>query len=305
MPLLPHVVLDTDTFNEVDDQFALAHLLLSPDALHLDAVYAAPFFNTRSQSPGDGMEKSYEEIHRLLDLVNPATRPQVFRGSSSYLPKDSRPVPSEAVEDLIRRALASKGEKLCVLAIGAATNIASALLAEPRIAENIRIIWLGGHGTGWPDNNEFNLRQDPAAARVLLESPAPLVLLPCQTIASHLITTVAELETHLEPFSKLGADLTHIVRTYSDNRPGWSKVIWDLAASAWMVQPAWVPTRRRPSPRWTDDLLWDTTPHPGGRTIEIAWAVNRDAVFGDFFAKVRNFGTKPSPHVAPVHKPVG
>jgi len=289
-PPLPHVVLDTDTFNEVDDQFALAHLLLSPETLHLDAVYAAPFFNSRSQSPGDGMEKSYEEIHRLLDLVRPSPPPPVFRGSTRYLPADGQPVPSEAVEDLIRRALALDGEKLFVLAIGAATNIASALRAEPRIAENIHIVWLGGHGTDWPHTAEFNLRQDPAAARTLLESAVPLVLLPCYPVASHLITTVAELENHLEPFSALGAYLTQIVRGYSDNRPAWSKVIWDIAASAWMINRDWAQTHTRPCPVLTEELTWDTTPRADARTIEIAWTVDRDAIFRDFFAKAQTAG---------------
>jgi len=44
-PAVRRVVLDTDTYNEVDDQFALAHLLLAPELVRLEAVYAAPFFN--------------------------------------------------------------------------------------------------------------------------------------------------------------------------------------------------------------------------------------------------------------------
>ena len=50
------MVLDTDTFNEVDDQFALAYTVLSKEKLKLEAVYAAPFHNSRSKGPGDGME---------------------------------------------------------------------------------------------------------------------------------------------------------------------------------------------------------------------------------------------------------
>ena len=37
------VVLDTDTFNEIDDQYALAYMLLSADRLNVKAIYAAPF----------------------------------------------------------------------------------------------------------------------------------------------------------------------------------------------------------------------------------------------------------------------
>ena len=54
------VVLDTDTYNEIDDQYALSYLVKSGDKLHLKAVYAAPFFNEKSTGPEDGMEKSYQ-----------------------------------------------------------------------------------------------------------------------------------------------------------------------------------------------------------------------------------------------------
>ena len=50
------VVLDTDTFNEVDDQFALAHLLLSQGQVDFEAVYAAPFAHSGS-TPARGWSK--------------------------------------------------------------------------------------------------------------------------------------------------------------------------------------------------------------------------------------------------------
>ena len=49
------VVLDTDTYNEIDDQYALSYLVKSGDKLHLKAVYAAPFFNEKSTGPEDGI----------------------------------------------------------------------------------------------------------------------------------------------------------------------------------------------------------------------------------------------------------
>ena len=55
-------VLDTDAYNEIDDQFAIAYLLRSRDKINVKAVYAAPFFNDKSQSPEDGMLKSYSGI---------------------------------------------------------------------------------------------------------------------------------------------------------------------------------------------------------------------------------------------------
>ena len=80
------LVLDTDTFNEVDDQFAIAYLLASPEKLNLKALYAAPFHNHHSESPGDGMLKSYEEIHRLLEQAGVNLFPEPIRGPKAIFP---------------------------------------------------------------------------------------------------------------------------------------------------------------------------------------------------------------------------
>ena len=73
------MVLDTDTYNEVDDQFALCYALCSPERLNVQAVYAAPFFNDRSNGPEQGMERSYDEIVRLLGKMG-HRRPLYIRG---------------------------------------------------------------------------------------------------------------------------------------------------------------------------------------------------------------------------------
>ena len=73
------VILDTDTYNEIDDQFALSYMVKSPEKLNVKAIYAAPFFNEKSTGPADGMEKSYEEILRLLILLEIAAFPHEIR----------------------------------------------------------------------------------------------------------------------------------------------------------------------------------------------------------------------------------
>src|SRR5210317_2218432 len=78
------MVLDTDTYNEIDDQFALVYALISPE-LDVRAVYAAPFRNKRSKGPGDGMQKSYEEILRVLDKLGRSPEGFAFKGSTRYL----------------------------------------------------------------------------------------------------------------------------------------------------------------------------------------------------------------------------
>jgi inosine-uridine nucleoside N-ribohydrolase len=178
-------VLDTDTYNEIDDQFAVVYAMLSPARIRLEALYAAPFENDRSTGPADGMEKSYDEIRRLLERL-PGPHPPVLHGSRSWLPAAASP----ASEDLIARARAGD-EPLHVLTIGAPTNVAAALQAAPDIAERIVVVWLGGNPRYWHEAVEFNVYQDMAASRVLLDSGVPLVHVPCRNVSEHLRTTKA------------------------------------------------------------------------------------------------------------------
>ena len=141
------VVLDTDTYNEIDDQFAVSYLICSAEKLHLQAIYAAPFFNEKSTGPADGMEKSYQEILNILTLMGKdELKKSVYKGSTGYLPDEETAVESPAAADLAARAMNYTPEKpLYVLAIGAITNVASAILKNPDIIDRIVIVWLGGN----------------------------------------------------------------------------------------------------------------------------------------------------------------
>ncbi len=279
------MILDTDTYNEVDDQFALAYAILSPDKIKVEAVYAAPFKNQRADTPGEGMEKSYEEILRLLKFMGKSSENFAFRGSDRYLEDVKRPVKSDAVDDLIKKALASSPEDpLYVVTIGCITNIASAILIEPKIIENIVVVWLGGNDLNWPHQLEFNLMQDVPAAQVVFNSGVPLVVLPTQPVVSHLATTIPELSYYLEGKNELSDYLFNIVKEYSGGQEAWSKVIWDVSTIAWLNNPSWIPTNLVHSPILTDQVTFsvDNSRH----FIRMATSLNRDAIFRDLFKKL-------------------
>jgi purine nucleosidase len=279
------MVLDTDTYNEVDDQFALAYTILSEEKLKLEAVYAAPFMNKRAASPGDGMELSYNEIVKIIKMLNCPSTDFAFRGSPDYLRDINMPHRSDAALDLVKRALKSTpDDPLYVVAIGCITNIASAILIEPKIIENIVIVWLGGNAQYWPNQREFNLRQDILAARIVFDSGVPLVRLPCRPIVSHLHTTVPELSYYLKGKSEISDYLLNIVVDYSQGREAYSKVIWDISAIAWLINPQWIPTNLVHSPIMTDQITFsfDQSRH----LIREAESLNRDKIFADLFEKL-------------------
>lgn len=278
------IVLDTDTYNEIDDQFALVYGLLSPERFNFEAVYAAPFHNNRSSGPEEGMEKSYEEILRVLQRMNKAPEGFVFKGSRQWMAAPDQPVSSEAVDDLIARAKADREGPLYVVSIAAPTNVASAIAKAPEIIDRIVVVWLGGHPTNWHSAHEFNLQQDLVSSRLLFDSGVPLVLLPCINVAEHIRTTQAELERFVKGQGAIGDYLFEIFSAYSDNHFAWSKEIWDLAPLAWLVNSKWMQSALVHSPILTNDHTWSHDPRR--HIIREVLSLNRDAIFRDLFQKL-------------------
>ncbi|MCL2187340.1 MAG: nucleoside hydrolase [Defluviitaleaceae bacterium] len=287
-----NAVLDTDTYNEIDDQYALAYFLLSKEKINPLAVYAAPFSNVRAETPAEGMEKSYEEILRVLPLCGREGFP-AYRGSTTYLPDEYTPVESEAARDLVKRALEHSPENpLYVLTIGAITNVASALLMVPAIRKNIVVVWLGGQAHSWPILSwaEFNMVQDIAAARVVFNSGCALVQMPCMGTVSHLTTTGPELREHMKGKSPLGNYLYEITCDKAVNEDGggetWSRVIWDISVVAWLMGEEFVKayTTPAPVPSYDNGYLHSADRH----AMKVAFYLNRDAIFLDLFKKLRN-----------------
>jgi len=284
-------VLDTDTYNEIDDQFALTHALLSPEQIDLLAVYAAPYLNDRSTSAGDGMEKSYEEILRLLKLCGRSRDGFAFRGSPDFIASQDKPVGSPAAEDLVKKALQPRDKPLHVLAIGAPTNVSSAIMMEPDIIRSIVVVWLGGSGLDWSNADGFNLDQDIIATRVLFDSGVPLVHLAMWPVTSHIATTLSELELNLRGRNSLADYLVDICIEYVDGQQGRSKILWDLAATSYINNPEWVPSALVHSPLITDTRPKRWALDTGRHFIRDAKFCWRDPIFRDLFSKISAFGS--------------
>jgi hypothetical protein len=279
------VVLDTDTFNEIDDQFAIVQTLLSPERLGLEAIYAAPFFNKRSTGPGHGMELSHGEILELLSRMGVDPEGLVHRGVREYVGPSRTARKAPAVEDLVARARsATPDDPLHVIAIGAISNVASALLTAPDIIDRTVVVWLGGHALEWPHQVEFNLKQDVGGVQALFESGVPLVVVPCMGVTSHLHASVPEIERYVEPHGEIGRFLAMRFKAYSDDHLGWAKEIWDMAAIAYLLDPDWAPSVLVPTPILTDQITYSTD--RGRHPMRYVTHVRRAPIMRDFFQKL-------------------
>lgn len=287
------IVLDTDTFNEIDDQFAVIYALKSNKKINIKAITAAPFFNQHSISPKDGMEKSYDEIIKILKLSGYEDYiSSVYRGSEKYLENETTPAQSPAADYIANLANEYSPEKpLYLVAIGAITNVASAILKNPAVKENCVVIWLGGHGTHITNPVcEFNMHQDIAAARVVFGCGIPLVQLPCGGVVDHLLISKYELKHWLEGKNPISDYLyKNTVREAEELSPykTWTRIIWDISTIAWFLNDEKRPFVRcrlipSPIPEYDGTYSFDQSRH---LMCYVEW-ISRDAIFEDLFSKL-------------------
>ena len=279
-----NVILDTDAYNEIDDQYAIAYAMLSKERVNLLSINAAPFYNSRSASAGDGMEKSYNEIFNIMKLTDPNAKIPVYRGSTAFMTDVNVPIESEAADNIINTVMNSK-ETVYIVALGAITNVASAIVKCPEVAERAVVIWLGGHALHWQDTKEFNLKQDIPAAQVIFNSGVAFVQIPCAGVCTEFSTTVPELAYYLGGKNELCDYLLEITKAYNKkNVPAWSKVVWDVTAVAAIVKPE------------TEDMVVIPTPYvtPDGRYAFdgarhhyiYVRRIKRDPLYADLFRKL-------------------
>lgn len=244
----------------------------------------------RFTPPDEGAELSHREILTIFEKCGVDATDKVFRGSPGYLGSLDAPIESEAARFIIEQARQRQDGPVYVLAMGALTNIASALLMAPDIRDNVVIVWTAGFPSYAPYSNvpSLNLVQDRLASRFLFECNVPIVYLPGYHVGTQLKISLPEMERFVKGRGPIGDYLFHL---YTHNplhdmfaiqapeRKTW--VIWDMINVAWLFADSYVTTAVQPCPRLDEELYW--RPREDAPTMLEAYDINRDAIFEDFF----------------------
>lgn len=275
-----NVILDTDIYNECDDQFALAYLLKSQNKFNIEAITVAPYHHDNDISIQEGIEKSYNEIIKICNWLKFETKGKVFKGSTDYIEEYQEN--NDAVNKIIE--IANKNDKTYILAIGAITNVAMAIKKEPQIIDKIEVIWLGGHSILNKDNKEFNFRQDVQAVRKVFNSKVKLTIIPCKNVASNLRTSIYELEHFLKGKNELCDYLCK--RFYDDGVHGIQerRVIWDISVISYMINKEWFETQEISCPNIKEDTSYELTEN--NHKITMVNYLNVDKIYRDLFKKL-------------------
>lgn len=190
------VIADTDCSCECDEQFCIAHMLMTPrfDMCGIIAEhYAEP----------DSEQKSYEEIKRVMSLMDVEDSGiKVLHGAKQAMVDIHTPVDSEGAHFIVEEAMKDDSRPLFICGQAACTNIASAYLMEPRIARKVVVIWIGGRP--YPEGGfEFNQNNDLNAVRVLFQSDLELWQVPFNVYTAMKISFF-EMLNHVYPCGKIG-----------------------------------------------------------------------------------------------------
>ena len=274
------VIIDADTGNEVDDLFAITRALIAPefDVIGLNS--------TQWQYSHWAVENSLENSHRLnleilsylkmMDIPHP-------RGSQYRLYDWGQDIAqhSAAAYFIIKEAhKVSPGDKLNVIALGALTNVASALLIDPSIANKIRLYWLGASYNfekGYWRKTEFNCLMDPHAINVIFDSKDLEVHLTPVDVALNMKMKREVVAKHLKGKDDLRGFLydrwiNHMGGGYHE------RIIWDLVAINAVLHPDWV-----------KEIEIQTPPENIQRKIFVTKEINSLEMENDFWISISEY----------------
>jgi inosine-uridine nucleoside N-ribohydrolase len=289
------VIVNSDAKNEADDQFAIVHALLTP-SFELHGIIPA-HFGTRKTA--DSLRASHDEVVKLLELMDWTGRVTIADGAPRALPDETTPVPSAGADLIVQEAMRDDSRPLHVALFGPLTDMASALLLAPDIAERpVRVVWIGGGA--WPNGGqEYNLSNDIHAANVVMRSRVEVWQIPIP-VFSLMGVGYAELLERVYPHGTIGRYLAEQLFVWNARQvagPIEHRALGDSPAVGVILDPRCGRWTLRLAPEFDASMRYVHTGEH--RPIRVYDSIDNRFVLEDFFAKLARFarGAPPIPEV--------
>ncbi|WP_121355617.1 nucleoside hydrolase [Flavisolibacter nicotianae] len=298
------VIVDNDFGGDPDGLFQLAHLLLSP-SVETRAVIGSHL------KPGEGWNGSKDQAlsavkkaREVIEALELKTGIPVIAGSNTAMLNDSTPVKSDAVDMIIKEAMRTDTKlPLYVLCGASLTEIASALLTAPQIANRLTLVWIGGPeyadlAVPPPNysNPEYNLNLDMGAARAVFNRTAVPIWQVPRNAYRQAILSYAQLLTKIKPRGNVGTYLTGVL----ENTMKWLNpyvnigevyilgdsplVLLTALQSSFEADPSSSEYVTRPAPLINAQGGYEYNHR--GRSIRVYTRLDTSLLFEDFFAKL-------------------
>jgi inosine-uridine nucleoside N-ribohydrolase len=276
------LVITTDCGADMDDQWAIAHASLAPELKLLAVIgnFAPEPHNLVSGQTTDC-------ARRVLKVVGRARGIRLYRGADRALPNGAVPARNEGVGAILRLARNhSRQNRLIVLGMGPVTDIASALLIEPRLADRIEVVALAFDrypegGDGW------NVRNDIRAWRILLDSRTPITVASGTVALRYLALTRSEAKSMMRALGSPGKYLATLHAAWLEKygavfaleiggKDRWP--IWDEALIAVLL--GFSQAEKRPRPLLNSDASFSFPNRAGNAPFNWVIAIDRTRLYG-------------------------
>lgn len=298
------VIFDTDANNELDDQHALAYLLMNGDLFDVEGV------TVNATRNGGDIDEQYAEAERILELCTLKDKIPLLKGANLGFSDIKDHVGqdvfdgSDAVNFIIEQAQAPAEQQLIVLAVGKLTNVALALEKEPTLAEKMRVVWLGSN---YPELGEYNQDNDTTSVNYVLNTAVPFEMVtvrygkPSGTDAVRV--TQEEVVQNMtgkgpkaaqpvmgrhgvafDTFGDYAVNLFAHIDYYGDPP---SRALFDMAAVAIVKDPSWAQASTISAPHLVNNEWIERPQNP--RQITLWEHFDRDQIMADFYQTMNDY----------------
>jgi purine nucleosidase len=279
------LILNTDAKNEADDQYTIVHALLTP-TFDLHGIIPAHFGAIKSKT---SLKDSHDEVMKILDLMNLKDRVRVEPGAEGSMPDETTPMTSAGARLIIEEGMKDDPRPLYVAFLGPLTDMAAALLVEPRLNErNICVVWIGGGQ--WPvGGREYNLSNDIPAANVVMKSKVQLWQIP-MSVYRMMAVSYAELMERVYDRGAIGKYLVEQLIDWNLRMhagPIEHRSLGDTPALSVILNPNGGISEWLPAPEFNSLMNYVHT--GANRPIKVYHSIDVRYILEDFYAKLNRF----------------
>lgn len=274
------LLIDSDAANEIDDLYAIALALNAPERFNIVGFIATHFLDSGPEST----EASYSLILELLDKAGVSGKYTVKRGADP-MQYYGYPSKGEGVDFIIEQAhKATEDDPLWIVVLGAATNMASAILKDPEILPRIRVVFHSRSNQTWPERSvQFNVMGDISAARTLLKSNVPLIWFDTGT---YLRVSFEDTEKYVASTGSLGK----FIHDFRKKRPQWmsnGKGFFDLGDIAFLIKPDLCYQEIVNAPSMSQNMYFNRTEN-NGKMMRV-YEIKNEGTWQLFFERLKNY----------------
>lgn len=290
-------IIHTDAKNEADDQYTIAHALMT-DKLDVKGIIGGHFAvgNERSgrYPKGTTATESVKEIDKILDLMHLTGKYPVFCGAQEGIVDEKTPIVTDAAKFIVEEAMKDDPRPLYIGMQGAITDLACAILMEPKICERMTCIWIGG-GDYPEGGDEFNLMNDIKGANVVFASDMP-VWQVTKSAYKQFAVSLMELQVRVRPYGKIG---NYLFQQLVDFNTECAKIshwphgeIWGLGDEGCIAALMQESERKAlwediPAPRFAEDMTYIHNPEKAKKTIRVYKSMDYRLDLEDLFLKLQ------------------